>query len=284
MMKKSLAILLAVLFLFALAGCKDDGYPSDTLSGSESRAYSKQGELVTDNAYLTVRAIELFDDPYFGKSLKLYIKNKSLFQSYDFSVMEASVDGVEWSPFSINTVEPGKSKLVDINWTSSKLAGIVTGFTDVELLWTIQNSSDDKTVESGTFHYYPNGKENAKLYDRTDEPDDVVLYDNETFKVTLIGYDPQGSYGYTVKLYIENKTDIALSVAAFDTTVNGKPYDPFWAHKVPGHLRSFTEICFPLSDLEALGITDVETIAMTFGVYESDTLANVFSEQLTLRP
>lgn len=97
-----------------------------------------------------------------------------------------------------------------------------------------------------------------------------VFVDNEncTFKITKI--EPDNAWGYTLKVYIENKTDKNLMFSWNDVSVNGFMCDPFWASTVQGGKKSIEEISFSTSDFEELGIEDVENIEFKLSVYDDD--------------
>lgn len=106
----------------------------------------------------------------------------------------------------------------------------------------------------------------------TTEPkfQEKVIVDNEncTFKITNI--EPDNEWGYTLKVYIENKTDKNLMFSWDDVSVNGYMCDPFWAATVQGGKKSIEEISFSTSDFEELGIEDVENIEFKLSVYDDD--------------
>lgn len=116
--------------------------------------------------------------------------------------------------------------------------------------------------------------------------EDLVLVDNEncTFKVT--GFDPNGLFGYTVSVYLENKTDKELMFTLTDVSVNGFMCDPFWAETVTAGMKSNTEFSFFAADLAVCGISDVTDIDMTVDVYDSvDYMADhLVTESFTVYP
>lgn len=113
-----------------------------------------------------------------------------------------------------------------------------------------------------------------------------IFVDNEncTFKITEI--DADSEWGYTLKAYVENKTDKNLMFAWNDVSVNGFMCDPFWATTVQGGKKAVEEISFLPSEFEELGIEDVENIEFTLSIYDDDDweAAHLVEEKFTLNP
>ena len=97
-----------------------------------------------------------------------------------------------------------------------------------------------------------------------------VFVDDEncTFKITEI--EPGNLLGYTMKVYLENKTDVNLMFSWDDVSVNGFMCDPFWANSVQAGKKAVSEIWFSKDKFEELGIEDVEDIEFTLSVYDED--------------
>ena len=82
---------------------------------------------------------------------------------------------------------------------------------------------------------YPFGEDQAVTLHREAQDTDTVLYEDGNVRVVAIGYDPQGEYGNTVHMYIENMMDRNLTVTIDDCAVNGVMADPAWLEELaPG--------------------------------------------------
>lgn len=120
----------------------------------------------------------------------------------------------------------------------------------------------------------------------TKEPEfqEEILVDNEncTFKITDIESD--GDWGYTLKVYLENKTDKNLMFSWDDVSVNGFMCDPFWATSVQAGKKANSEISFSETDFEENGIENVENIEFKLSVYDDDNwdAAYLVDETFTL--
>lgn len=116
--------------------------------------------------------------------------------------------------------------------------------------------------------------------------EEMVLVDNDDifFKITGIEEDP--IWGYSLKVYIENKTDIELMFSVDDVSVNGFMCDPFWAESVAAGKKSNSSISWFESAFSENGITEVEEITFTLQAYDSNdfTAEDVLLETFTVKP
>lgn len=100
---------------------------------------------------------------------------------------------------------------------------------------------------------------------------DGVIIDNDSCRVTITKYDPDGDWGFTVKLSCENKTeDQTLMFSANEAVVNGYAIDPFFGTTVaPGKIAN-ESLEFDNTSLDEAGIASVDEILLSFVVYDDD--------------
>ena len=101
----------------------------------------------------------------------------------------------------------------------------------------------------------------------------IVVIDNEniTFTVKAVEYDSMWGT-YSLKVFIENKTDKMFMVTWEDTSVNGYMCDPFWASEVAGGKKENTEISWFISTFEENDIDyhNITNIEFCLKVYHMD--------------
>lgn len=116
--------------------------------------------------------------------------------------------------------------------------------------------------------------------------EEIILADNEALTFKITGIEEDAIWGYSLKVYIENKTDKALMFTVNDVSVNGFMCDPFWAESVAPKKKSNSSISWLDSAFEENGITQVEDITFTLRVYDSnDFLAeDVLNETFIIHP
>lgn len=116
--------------------------------------------------------------------------------------------------------------------------------------------------------------------------EEIVLVDNGDilFKITDVENDP--IWGYTLKIYIENRTEKGLTFTVDDVSVNGFMCDPFWAESVTAGKKSNSNLFWFESSFAQNGIKEVEEIAFTLQVYDSNdfTAEDILREYFTITP
>jgi hypothetical protein len=146
---------------------------------------------------------------------------------------------------------------------------------------TTNNETAQSTQETA-----PETTQDAPAKETKAEFQEKVFVDDEncTFKVTKI--DADNEWGYTLKVYAENKTDKNLMFSWDDVSVNGFMCDPFWATTVQAGKKTNSEISFSQTDFEENGIEDVETIEFTLSIYDDDDweAAHLVEEKFILNP
>ena len=227
-------------------------------------------------------------DNMWGYTLNAYLENntdKSLMYTIDY----ASVNGLMSDPFWAETVAPGKKSNGSISWSNSDLdeAGI-EDVTELNFRIRIHDSEDYMAddVINDYFSVYPLGESAASNYERKSQDDDVVLFDTDDCKLTVIGYEEDGFMGYEVKVFIENKSDKNLMFAVDEASVNGFMADPFWATTVGAGKKSFSEITWLDSTLEENNIEKVESIDMNLHVYPDEDWSGDYlvNDTFTIEP
>lgn len=116
--------------------------------------------------------------------------------------------------------------------------------------------------------------------------EEIVLAENDdiTFKITGVENDP--IWGYTLKVYLENKTEKELMFSVDNVSVNGYMCDPFWASTVDAGKKANEDISFSESDFETNGIETVTDITFTLRIYDNNdwTAEDVFNDTFTVNP
>lgn len=303
MMKQILSLVLAVLMLVSLSACAGETVPADTTPTGESTPTTQSSEttqptaapaisfretVLVDNDICTFTIKSIENDPLWGYTMKAFLENKSG-QTLMFSVEGASVNGFMCDPFWAAEVTPGMKANEDISFSESALAEI--GVTDVtEISFTLhvydsENYTGDYLV-SEAFTLYPMGEEAVEPFVRTPAENEIVLFENENAAMIVTGQKDDPIWGYTLTVYLENRTDKNLMFSASDVSVNGFMCDPFWATEVAPGKRAITTISWLTDTLAESGITEVESITLPITVYDADDwMADyILEETFTVNP
>lgn len=119
------------------------------------------------------------------------------------------------------------------------------------------------------------------------QPSDIMIAENEYASVAVTGYTEDPVWGYTVNLFLVNKTpDHAIMFSVDDASVNGYMIDPFFATTVnPGNC-AFREMSFSDSALEENSITNIDEIAFSLRAYDADQFGaeDYMKESVILHP
>ncbi len=224
-----------------------------------------------------------------GYTVKINMENKSSDKTYMFSVISASVNGVDSDPLFATEIAPGKKANGDMSFSASSLKeNGITDFSDIEVVFKVYDTNDwtaDPVAEE-TFHIYPFGEDKATKYVRESQESDVVLAENDDIAVVLIGQEDDSIWGYTLKLFIENKSDKALMVSVDEASVNGYMADPFFAKSVNPGKCAFTSMSWSDSTLEENDIKEIETIEFKLRVYDENdwSATDIVNDVITISP
>ena len=242
-----------------------------TVSADSDKALSFEEFVAVDNDVCSITITDIDADNIWGYTLNALMENRSADKTYMFSVESASINGVQTDPFFADEIAPGKKANEEISFSGLEDYGI-TDFTDIELNFRVYDSEDwmaDDVVRE-TVHVYPYGEENASLYVREPQDTDRVLIDNDIASVVVTDIEEDAIWGYTLNLFINNKTDANLMIGVDEASVNGFMIDPFFATDVHAGKCEFTSVSWSDSALEENGITDVQEIELLLKVSDYD--------------
>lgn len=210
-----------------------------------------------------------------GYTLNVYLENRTD-KNLMFSLDGVSVNGFMCDPYWAAGVSAGMKVNETVSFPKEALARNGTGeVTQISFTLTVYDSDDwtaPRLVEE-EFTVYPHGAQLAKAYTRTPLASDIVLFDNEDCAMLVTGFDPDNTWGYTMQVYLRNKTDDDLIFSISDAAVNGFLCDPYWAVPVSAGKQCISAVSWLKEDFAKNGITRVETLLLPVQVYEEDDLS-----------
>lgn len=311
-MKRLAALILAFTLLFSLAACGGDVTGNNTNSsennnstnssqngntnnGQNNNEDDKKNEIsfteivAVDNDECTIKITDIDPDNLWGYTLKVQLENKSTEKNYMYSVESASINGVQCDPFFATEVAAGKKSNNEISFSDSNLEDNGIGdYTDIELTFRVYDSNDwmADEVARETVHVYPYGEDKATIFVREAQANDNVIIDNDYVTVIVTGYKDDAIWGYTVNLFLLNKTDKDVMFSVDEASVNGYMADPFYATEVAAGKCAFSSMSWSDTTLEDNNITAVEEIEFKFRAYDSDNWFgdDFANEIITLNP
>lgn len=97
---------------------------------------------------------------------------------------------------------------------------------------------------------------------------ETIIVDNDSCAFIVTEVVPDGTWGFTVKVRLENRTDKNLMFSLENVSIVGYMIDPFWAEEVAPGKKAISEISFSNTELKNCGITSVDEIMFDLRVYD----------------
>ena len=243
-------------------------------SSKSTRPITLKNEVVLDNELFSITAKSIDEDSEYGYLVNLLIENKSPDKTYTFGIQKGQVNGVEVDPYTIIFINPGKKANITVFIENLKEYGIEE-YTDIELIVNVTEGKytyDEPYTMSESIHIYPYGKENAGKFVYEAKAGDQVLVDNEYVTVIYTGDNKENELGYSINLYIVNKTDKDITVSGDDMSINGYMAGAYYEQYISAGKLSLSSIqwygeTFKENDIDESKINDIE---FSLDIYQTD--------------
>lgn len=240
----------------------------------------------TDEVSISIDDFD-FDQFVYDCEIGATFTNKSSSVNYDFTVESVTINGLEASQLTSETVTPGNKGVVDIGITlDDSEEDPITQYTDVAITFSVSEEYDYfNDLVYQTVHVYPYGADNATTYTRESQDSDVVFYEDDNISVILVdyGYDSASLFeSYDLEFYFVNKTADEAMFSIDDVSVNSTMVSTLFANSVSAGASGFYTLSLYEDDLEDIGITDpatgIETIDIPLHAYDSDDYVTDYVE------
>lgn len=281
-MKKIIKLFTIFLLSFGMFGCGNntDAETETKVSKKPKSEITFESETLYDNDYgnFIVQSISENGD------LKVSMENKTD-STLMYSLDHVSINGLMENPFWAREVTSGNKANDTISFYSLKEDGIDTiSYITFTLIVSDSENWNLEPYIKQEFTLYPYGENQVKEFERKSEESDVVLFNNEQISVIVDHVEDDSTYGYSLFLYLENKTDQNLIYHIDNASVNGIMVDPFWAIDIPSGKKAYSEVSWYKQDLQDNEIDTIEYIDMPFVVSNYDTYSILFEQTLTYKP
>ena len=230
--------------------------------------------VLVDNDYckLTVHSIQANDDSYY--SLKATVENKSD-KNIAFVFQNGTLNGYMIDPVWSAIIPAGTTSEESIGFYKGDI--MLTGADEVTEIRTNLKGFDSDTLAEMYVDepvvIYPAGEANVKKFPRADQPTDKVVFDNEYCRMLAYDIGMDSILGYTVYLYLENKTeDRDISFMAEEGALNGIALSTLWAESVNAGSAVYSKIYWYPSTLREQGIENVEKIDIKIRSYDMSNI------------
>lgn len=245
---------------------------------AEGTGSGYEGETVVDNDDIVFRITG--DDPnaVWGYTLKAYCENKTD-RNLTFSWNGTAVDGAMCDPMWSLDVPAGKKSNTEITFYT----GTFKSINELSFTLCVTDSADDaaEPVLQEKYVLYPTGLDAETFVpEKYDLTGAEVLYDGDDAVFAVLGTEQEDLIGYSVKVYLEDKTDGDLRFSWENVSVNDYMINPEWVRSVSAGKYDVTNIYFWDTDLEANSIENVDEIEFTLEIRDAeDELAEPYAEE-----
>lgn len=286
-MKKFVRVLGIVLVLVVFAGmaygCSagvEGGEISSNNNGTtnEVREVRIEEQVLFEQNDVKVTAKEYISDSFMGDGLKLLVENNS---SKNLSV---SCDAVIVNNYMISdlfscSVAAGKKANDTLYLSSSALdAAGIANVGQIEIYFRVFDSDTYETV----FKADPVTIKTSAYDDMDITPADTgkELFNQDGVRIVGKYVDENSFWGSGVLLYVENKSGRNVGITCDDMSVNGFMVNPLFSSTVYDGKMSIDTITIFSSDLEENDISSIETIELTFHVYDAATYESIADSEV----
>lgn len=225
-------------------------------------------QVLIDQDGLKITATEYVTDSIWGDGINLLIENNG---SSDVGIGcdAVIVNDYMLSDLFSSTVTAGNKANETVDLYSSQLeeAGI-ENVGKIELYFHTYDPSTYMTIQD--FDCVTIETSNFASMDTTANEEGQELYNANGVRIVGKYVNESSFWGMGVLLYIENTSGQEVTVSCESMSVNGFMVNPFFSSNVYDGKKAISEATIFESDLEANGITEVETIEIKFNIYDQN--------------
>ena len=266
-------------------------HAADGLIAAEDVPVSQQAmEPITlvDNGSASMTITSYDPNGEYGPTCTVALENKTPDKVY-FMFSDVSVNGYMCDPVWGTSVEAGQNATSTIEWDEDQMAECgVNYLQDVEgLLWIYSEdvyTEGDIFYDTVSFSLDPVDPSlpviSAPAATNGFEPISIVEGDVD---VSVVGYDPEGTYGPSLTILTENHRDGKVTLSISDVMVNGVSCDPYWSTDVSAGMASYSSCEWWDSDLEMNNITSIETVDFNLTVMDFDSFNVLTQNEISLQ-
>ena len=241
---------------------------TSTVSPNKAETPTITETVLVDEPGVKITAKSLKDDSLFGPEIKLLIENNSG-KDLTFQARNSSVNGYMISTMMSVDVADGKKANDAMTFSNSELeaCGIDT-IADMEFSFHIFTTEDwDTYLDTSVIQLKTSA---AETYEYTYDDSGDIAYEKNEVKIVVKGLQDDSILGPGIVVYIENTGNKNITVQARTVSINGFMVDPLFSSDVLAGKRCVDSITFLSSDLEENEITEIETVELSFHIFNSE--------------
>lgn len=296
-LRKLLALLLALLMVVSLFGCgssEEESTTESTEPSSEDEEYlqtvfrSDSDQMLYSDQSCSFRLVKTGKDAEGNYCWTVELKNLTrgeLLMSLD----DVYVNDYAADPCWAVTLAAGETRVAEVSWFAADFAacGITTvGRVNVHLRAYAKTNPNALLVDTD-LTVYPAGIEAYTAQWRNWLSSDRVLLENEicALAVTeIIADSVHGEVeGYTLRLYLENRSDTDAVFSLENVTLNGQSSDLTWLRPLGAEKKFFAELYWSDSEMAELEIAQVLSVKFDLVMVDSNGV-ELAHETLSFEP
>ena len=290
-LKKWVCMMLSLMLVMSLAGCISSGTQkpiidnatqgnttvqlasTETTSAPQEKAVTIENTVLIEKDGVVITAKELVKDAIWGLGVKVLIENNTD-KNISVSLRSLVVNNYMITDLFSSSVAAGK-KANDTMYLSSaalEAAGIET-ISDIAMVFHIYNSDtyegifDSDEIELKTSAY--------GMVEQAAADDGKELYNKDGIRIVGKYVSENSFWGAGVLLFIENKYGSNITVQVDNMSINGFMVNPIFSCNVNDGRMALSDITIMSTDLEANDITSVDTIELSFRVFNTSTFTGI---------
>ena len=243
-----------------------------------------------ENDVLKITALGARIDEYWGDfEMDLMVENKTD-KKVNVSLEGVLANGYAMDSYLYCTLEPGASDTDDITIDAEDLKKLGLQEPDeVLLLFEAQENGkyDGSYLLRETVSVYPTGKQPGEIEipERRTAAGEKVIADNEQFCFVILELQKDSMSNWSALVYMENRSDKALSFEWDEVKVQGKEIDVWFSEDVPAGARMYDEVFFYESKMKEAGLTEVSSLEFVLQIEDAeDWFADPLLEETFLYP
>lgn len=222
-----------------------------------------------DGIKVTAKSLDM-KGSFYGPELKMLFENNSG-KNVTIQARNTSVNGYMIEPMMSVDVASGKKANDSMSFSTSDLtaAGITT-IADIEFMFHVFDSetwndlfnSDTVKIETSV----------AKEYNYTFDNSGTQAFNDKGVEIVIKGLAKEDSWlGKELVVYIHNDSNRNVTIQARDVSVNGFMVDPVFSCDIAPGKHAIDTITFMSSDLEKNEIKSIESVELSFHIFDGDT-------------
>ncbi len=297
-MKRTLAIILAIILAMSLVACgspsdEEIKEPSNVVTGDNTEEGQQEEQVeepeeteatisetvLVDEAGIKITAKSLEVDEVFGPEIKLLIENNSG-KDLTFQCRNASVNGYMVETMMSVDVVNGKKANDSLTFMQSDFEACgIEAIADMEIAFHIFDMADWETyLDTDAIQIRTSI---ADTFEYTYDDNGDLAYEGNGIKIVIKGLAEDDSiFGPSIVTYIENTGDKDVTVQTRDVSVNGFMVEAVFSCDVVAGKRAVDTITFMESDLEENGITTIENVELSFHVFDFDDWETIVDTEI----